>query len=116
MNFTGGIQVRVGRQERMFGQSIWIHLLPAEGKVEVLQLVKYGEGPPLPEWVSFDSGADVPPTLNLDDQIIEALAVALNEVGPPPNTTMKEALDDSKAVRDRLLSLVEKTYPVQEVR
>lgn len=57
----------------------------------------------------YEPGEMVPPTLRLQSQIWDALSSKAAGVLPPSASTERH-LADATAVRDRLLSLVEKGY------
>jgi hypothetical protein len=57
-------------------------------------------------WSEIEEMAQVAPFLVLRDDVLEALARAAGEVTQASDQTI-EALNDTRSVRDRLLSLVE---------
>lgn len=58
------------------------------------------------KWVETPEGGELPVTLRLPPEAMEALVKAATEV-MPVDAGMAAALADTKAVRDRMISLVE---------
>lgn len=67
------------------------------------------------EWIEFgeNAGAQVRPTMTLPSDWLEAIVAAGNaEAGiKPPNTSQADHLADAVTVRDRLLTLIERSWP-----
>lgn len=65
-----------------------------------------GDDVQLFEWREFTEGEEPPVLLALPTRVMESVATALTEIVPALPAT-EEALQDTRTVRDRLLTLVE---------
>lgn len=59
------------------------------------------------EWVPYPEGDEPPVTLRLPPNVLAAIVAEAAELRPPTQATV-EHLNDARAVRDRLLALVER--------
>ena len=103
MIYAEGAQVHVLRRWHNDTLAIYVHRR-VEGETQVLTLLP----PDQMEWRGIAEGAEAgEPTLLLPAGLAGQIAAELMNV-VPPNTEQALALKDARAVRDRLLTLVEK--------
>lgn len=97
-----GTQVRVERSHFRFGTDIWFWRADTPGRIGVYRFGDDG-------WIerAEDQNTIVEPSLFLPDHFITPLVAALLDTQPPNRATDRH-LQDTIAVRDRLLTLVEK--------
>ena len=79
--------------------AVWVF---AEYEPRLLRVTSEGES-----WEEVEEGSLPEPTLRLRQEVFEAIAVEMGHHTQASNATV-EALRDTREVRDRLLTLVEK--------
>lgn len=102
------VQITQYRPERRFGAGfrIWQRDWHS-GEVQQLRIEQNGDS----HWETVDKNVETPPTMILDDDVIDALANHLLQERPPPEgleNQLRQDIEDSRGTRDRLLTLVEK--------
>ena len=90
----------------MGGEESWIFERLEPGRIVVCQFGENGM-----EMRTKLDHAPIEPTLKVPSEWIAPLVTALSNVSPP-DRAMANHLEDAKAVRDRLLAMLEKTHGV----
>lgn len=90
---------------------IWLYTRIGESGARVLQLVPppEGERPPFHQWVrevEAAGGAEVPPTIELPRDALEAIVAKASD-HLPPSAAAERHLGDAITMRDRMTALVE---------
>lgn len=107
------IEVDFRRPPMRFGSDVLIHQQdPVTGKRVLLQ---QQDGELI--WVEVRPDIDIKPTFHLDDEILQALTEAWLESGDRKISLQAEdillsQLDDTKTIRDRLLTIIENEHKV----
>jgi hypothetical protein len=103
------VKVRIDPRWDMDAVDVYIYdLIPGHNRIMRFLL---DEDQPSYRWDEMTNGQLTQPSLTLPRGVLEQLVVQANDYLPPSAATDR-ALQDAKEMRDRLLSMVERTFDV----
>jgi len=106
------VKVRIERKsfEKSFieGYNIWFYQDIGNDQIDVLEISKTeSDNEPSTLLRRYPRNESIPPSFFIPSEALEALVKEASGILPPSEATV-EALNDTREVRDRLLTLVEK--------